>query len=69
MNVIDSIFSYFLNTEKKLVFTSETIARNYLMNFVSTNPNKAIFTFFIKLSPFIFISPIYMYYKYYNIYL
>ena len=43
MNVIDSIFSYFLNTEKKLVFTSETIARNYLMNFVSTNPNKAIF--------------------------
>ena len=43
MNVIDSVFSYFLNTEKKLVFTSETIARNYLMNFVSTNPNNAIF--------------------------
>lgn len=43
MNVIDSVFSYFLNTEKKLVFTSETIAKNYLMNFVSNNPNKAIF--------------------------
>ena len=43
MDVINQIFSYFLETDKTLVFTSETICRNYLFSFVKRHPNKAIF--------------------------
>ena len=43
MNEVEKIFSYLSNSDKILVFTSETAARNALTAFIERNPGKAIF--------------------------
>ena len=44
MDTFEKIFDIILNTEKTLVFTSETMARNTLSVFLKGNKGKAVFT-------------------------
>ncbi len=44
MNAADKILNYLINTEKTLVFTSETAARNAVMLAVERCPGKAVFS-------------------------
>ena len=44
MDTFEKIFDIILNTEKTLVFTSETMARNTLSVFLKRNKGKAVFT-------------------------
>ena len=43
MDTKEKIYSIILNTNKTLVFTSETMARNTLSDFISTHPGRAVF--------------------------
>ena len=43
MDTKEEIDSIILNTDKTLVFTSETMARNTLSDFISTHPGRAVF--------------------------
>ena len=43
MDTKEEIYSIILNTDKTLVFTSETMARNTLSDFISTHPGRAVF--------------------------
>ena len=43
MDTKNEIYSIILNTDKTLVFTSETILRNTILDFISTHPDKAVF--------------------------
>ena len=43
MDEVKRILDYLDNTEKKLVFTSETAARNALSVFIDRRPGKAVF--------------------------
>ena len=43
MDIQNEIFSIILNSEKTLVFTSETMARNTMASFLSRNPHRAVF--------------------------
>ena len=43
MDTKEEIYSIILNTDKTLVFTSETMARNTLSDFISTHPGRAAF--------------------------
>ena len=43
MDTKEEIYSIILNTDKTLVFTSETMARNTLSDFISAHPGRAVF--------------------------
>lgn len=43
MNTIDTINTYFANTNKTLVFSSATVAKSYILSYAKENRGKAIF--------------------------